>query len=473
MSAKNKIIIVGGLLVLLVFLSMICVFIPIIKIDIVGEKKLIVGLGENYKEKGAKAYLTTLFQKENIKVTTHGNVNTDKLGEYLITYKATWKGIEKEKIRVVKVVDNTPPIITLNQNIKVCQKNGLAEIDATAIDNYDGNITDKIGYKFEKNKIYLSVLDSSNNKSEIIKNIEYIDSEHPTIALNGNETIYLNKNENYEELGATARDSCDGDLTNKIQIDGTVNSKVPGTYKIVYKVSDSFGNEVRKIRNIIIYKSETVDINSPKVNDATIYLTFDDGPGQYTEQILKILDKHDVKATFFVTNQFPKYRYLLKEMYKSGHAIGVHTYSHKWTIYESVESYLNDFKKIEEIIFNETGISPKIFRFPGGSSNVVSQKYKKGIMTELSKIMTEKGYVYFDWTFDSGDTSKKDNSANAIINNVKKSLKGEKNYIVLMHDIKKNTLKALPEIIEYAKTLGYEFNYLDENSPTAHFKIVN
>lgn len=94
-------------------------------------------------------------------------------------------------------------------------------------------------------------------------------------------------------------------------------------------------------------------------------------------------------------------------------------------------------------------------------------------MTTLSQMMEEKGYVYFDWTFDSGDTSKKDNSVEAILKNVKTNLKGDGNYIILMHDIKENTLKALPQIIEFAKTNGYDFAKLTENSPVVHLKIVN
>ena len=164
---------------------------------------------------------------------------------------------------------------------------------------------------------------------------------------------------------------------------------------------------------------------------------------------------------------------MIKEEYERGHSVGIHTYTHKWSIYESVESYFEDFNRIENVIFEETGIHTKLFRFPGGSSNTVSKKYSEGIMSTLSNLLEQQGYIYFDWTFDSGDTNKRDNSVNYIIKNVKANLKGDGIYIVLMHDIKQNTLKALPEIIEFAQTNGYTFDKLTESSPTEHLKIVN
>lgn len=215
------------------------------------------------------------------------------------------------------------------------------------------------------------------------------------------------------------------------------------------------------------FETEYTDSKNQKV----IYLTFDDGPGPYTEKLLGYLRKYGVKATFFVTNQNPNYTYLLKTMADDGHAIGVHSLTHNWNIYSSESSYLKDFNAMYDIIKKQTGIETKIFRFPGGTNNTVSRSYSRGIMSKLVKTMTDKGFVYFDWNVDCYDTSGYNSSqiARTTINQIKnKSVS-----IVLMHDIKKSTVNAIPEIIEYGLANGYVFKALDHTSPNVQFKPVN
>lgn len=213
--------------------------------------------------------------------------------------------------------------------------------------------------------------------------------------------------------------------------------------------------------------AETQKNNADKV----IYLTFDDGPGPYTERLLDYLAQYDVKATFFVTNQSPRYRYVLKKIVDDGHAIGVHSYTHSWSIYSGVNSYMSDFNKMHDLIFKETGVDTKLFRFPGGTSNTVSRSYSRGIMTTLASQMTKSGYYYFDWNVDCGDTS--GYSASKIAQTTINQIKGKRTSIVLMHDLKKNTVNAIKTIIEYGLKNGYEFWVLDENSPQIRFKPAN
>lgn len=205
--------------------------------------------------------------------------------------------------------------------------------------------------------------------------------------------------------------------------------------------------------------------------DKVIYLTFDDGPGPHTEKLLGYLKEYDVKATFFVTNQSPKYQYVLKKIVDDGHAIGVHTYTHSWSIYASVNNYMTDFNKMHDLIYKETGVDTKIFRFPGGTNNTVSRSYSRGIMTTLASKMTNEGYIYFDWNVDSGDT--KGYTASQIAQTTINQIKGNKTSIVLMHDLKRNTVSAISTIIEYGIKNGYEFSVLDENSPKIQFKPAN
>lgn len=161
----------------------------------------------------------------------------------------------------------------------------------------------------------------------------------------------------------------------------------------------------------------------------TVYLTFDDGPSQYTPEILDILDEYGVKATFFVVNG--KYNYVMKDIVDRGHQIGLHCYKHVYSeIYDSDEAYFKDLKKISDVVKKETGVESKLVRFPGGGSNTISKKYSKGIMTRLSQSVVEMGYGYFDWNCTNGDADGANTVVKQVIN-CSKFPRGEKNIVVL------------------------------------------
>lgn len=473
MSSKVKLIFGGIFLIAIMSLSIIYFCLPKIDIEINGKRNVTILVNEEYIEEGASATLKKLSGNKELDVKISGKVDTNKVGKYIISYESNEGKLKKEAIRIVNVIDNLKPDLLLTGKVVGCKKNNTLKYDIKANDNYDGDITDKIKYKIDKENIVFSIFDSSNNSNKLTSKIIYIDDEKPVITLNGEENLYLITGASYEEQKAVAYDSCDGDLTSYIKIEQNIDTSVPGIYEVKYSVTDFNGNTSEAIRYVTVTDDMNLISKYKVENGATIYLTFDDGPGPYTEQLLNILDNYNIKATFFVTSQFPKYQHLIKEEYERGHTIGVHTYTHKWSIYSSVESYLEDFNKMNDIIYTETGEYANIFRFPGGSSNTVSRSYSKGIMTKLAKLMEENGYIYYDWTFDSGDTSKKDNSTKAIINNVKNNLKGDGEYIILMHDIKKNTIEALPEIIKFALANNYKFDKITDNTNIPHFKIAN
>ena len=126
-----------------------------------------------------------------------------------------------------------------------------------------------------------------------------------------------------------------------------------------------------------------------------VYLTFDDGPSKNTEKILDILDKYQVKATFFLTGREDKESLrLYREIVKRGHTVGMHSYSHQYdAIYESAKTFEEDLDKIQGLIYDATGIKCRLYRFPGGSSNQVSNTDMK----ELIRILNERNITYFDW----------------------------------------------------------------------------
>lgn len=203
----------------------------------------------------------------------------------------------------------------------------------------------------------------------------------------------------------------------------------------------------------------------------TVYLTFDDGPSQYTPEILDILDKYGVKATFFVVNG--KYNSVMKDIVDRGHQIGLHCYKHVYSeVYASDEAYFKDLKKISDVVKKQTGVETKIIRFPGGGSNTISKKYSKGIMTRLTKSVVEKGYSYFDWNCSNGDADGANTVVKQVIN-CSQFPRGEKKIVVLMHDNKEITMKSLPKIIEYYKACGMEFGVLTESTEFTNHRVFN
>lgn len=473
---KKYIIILVTLVIMLIPIASYFLFQKDIFIEVI-ENEQKINIGSEIEIPKAKALYCRKILKNSCKDITNlirinNNINNNIIGKYQITYSINYKNIKKEKTIEIEINDMEAPVIKLNDENKLtlCPNANLDKItDYTVTDNFDIEISKKVKLYLEDNNLIYSATDSSGNSTQIKREIEIIDKDTPSITLNGSDYLYIKEGSNYEEPGFIAYDNCDGNITSRVKTKGNVNTNLTGEYKITYEVEDSSGNKTQKIRKIYIY-NKSIGENIQK-NGKIVYLTFDDGPNSYTENILNVLRKYDVKATFFVTNQFSKYNYIIKNIYEDGHSIGIHSYSHIYkNIYQSENAFFEDINKMDNIIYNQTGIHTNLTRFPGGSSNTVS-KFNNGIMTRLAKLLIEKNYKYFDWNVDSKDTST--SNPNTIANNVINSIKNKNASVVLMHDIKSYNAKALEKIIQYGLTNGYTFLPLDENSPTAHHRIAN
>ena len=185
-----------------------------------------------------------------------------------------------------------------------------------------------------------------------------------------------------------------------------------------------------------------------------VYLTFDDGPSSNTGRILDILAEYDVKATFFVVGkEDEQYRELYRRIVDEGHTLAMHSYSHKYDeIYQSVESYSADLTKLQEFLYDTTGVWCRYCRFPGGSSNTVSHVD----MHELIDYLDEQDISYFDWNISSGDAAGAPISAEDIVRNCTARLGDYDEAIILMHDAagKNSTVAALPALIEKIQGMG-------------------
>lgn len=187
----------------------------------------------------------------------------------------------------------------------------------------------------------------------------------------------------------------------------------------------------------------------PEVEDDVhrVYLTFDDGPSEYTEEILDILDQYQVKATFFVIGKEDEHSVeMYKEIVNRGHTLAMHSFSHKYNeIYASLDAFQEDFHKLQSYLEGITGVKPVFYRFPGGSSNQVSNTD----MGVFINFLNEEGITYFDWNVSSGDATQS-YSSQSVIDNVMSDVDKFHTSVVLMHDTsqKHATIEALPALIE-------------------------
>ncbi len=202
-----------------------------------------------------------------------------------------------------------------------------------------------------------------------------------------------------------------------------------------------------------------------------VYLTFDDGPSKYTREILDILKENDVKATFFVVGKtdeslVPYY----KKIVESGNTIALHSYSHQYSkIYNSVEDFKEDYHKIQDYVEELTGVKSKIYRFPGGSSNQVSNID----MAEFIKYFNSEGVVYFDWNAANGDATSKQYTVSELVNNVLNGISKNGDTVVLMHDTnaKGTTVDSLPILLKELKKMDVDIVPLTEKTkPVQHIK---
>lgn len=456
----------------------------VIDITIVGDETVTIPFGDSYTDAGASAawhYTNEPHVKHALALHCDNPVDVTKPGIYTVTYSAEYNGIRQTAIRTINVADTEAPVIQLvtNPDSFTLPNQEYQEEGFTATDNYDGDITDKVEriLSEDKKSITYRVSDSSGNITEVVREIVFKDPNPPVLTLKGDKKITITAGDGWKEPGYTAQDNVDGDLTDKVEISGSVNHRSAGTYELTYTVTDQYGNKTTATRTVVVKavsKPET-DNSDVKVDGTgkVIYLTFDDGPSKHTERLLQVLEKYDVKATFFVckTGRLD----LLDDIAAAGHSIGVHSTSHKYSqIYASEDAFFEDFDKMVELIEQYAGITPTISRFPGGTANSVSKKHNPGIMTRLSKSILDLGFQYFDWNVDSNDAGGTKTADGVYKNVINRIAKHKSNHlVVLQHDIHSYSVDAVERIILWGLENGYTFASLTNSSPACHHTPVN
>lgn len=403
---------------------------PVIEFDRAAYGDVVTEYGESVAYHEIKAvYRSRVFHREGVPLS----VSFEPIpahaapGEYPVRYSASYGKLTAEGSYLVHVVDTVPPVLSVDTETYAY----------TCTDNVDGDLTAAVEARDDGVHVTLTVADSSGNAAETSFTRDVVP---PVFTLGDRLTDY------------TCTDETDGDLTDKVRY-----YESGGT--MYYEVSDRHGNKAETSRKIT-------------GGERVIYLTFDDGPGECTEQLLDVLKKYDVRATFFVVGS-SEYLDLLPRMAAEGHSIGAHAYHHNYReVYASEEAYFADLARVEQAIAEKTGAETKLIRFPGGGSNTVSRSYSRGLMTKLTREVAERGYTYFDWNVSSGDAGATTRT-DEVIKNVKDGVLKQNVAVVLQHDVKDYSVAGVEEILRWGKANGFVFLPLTERSTAPHHGLNN
>ena len=445
-----------------------------LQVELPGDQTVTLDYGSGYQDPGGELVLRgshiwpdgiVLDQEPE----AEGAVDPDTVGDYRIVYSGRFLWYRAEAERLVRVVDRDAPEIYLNSDPNHITAPGepYAEEGFQAWDAYDGDITDRVQRREEEGKVYYTVEDSSGNRCEVVREIIYRDELPPEITLAGEAEMRIGLGTLYQEPGFTALDGMDGNLTESVRVSGYVDHRKTGTYTLTYTVQDESGNETTATRLVTVETAQPPRIVQPE--GKVIYLTFDDGPGPYTEQLLAILAKYDVKATFFVIGNNTD---MMRKITEAGHSIGIHTVSHNYrAVYSSEEAFFEEVFRMQDAIYEATGVWTTLLRFPGGSSNTVSS-FNKGIMTRLTRLVQEQGFQYYDWNVDSDDAGRA-RTDDRVFQNVVDGVSQRNCSVVLQHDIKDFSVEAVERIILWGLENGYTFLPLEPSSPNCHHGVNN
>lgn len=251
----------------------------------------------------------------------------------------------------------------------------------------------------------------------------------------------------------------------------TTTARPEETTVTVVETSTSLGNDINTGTNPQnAAAAERLERNANK----KVYLTFDDGPSENTNRILDILDKYDVKATFFnMHTDSPELLAAQKREYEEGHTIAIHTVDHRYEdLYASFDAWKNDIMGEHDFLKEQLGIDVRYYRFPGGSSNTLAARYGTNIDDCISWL-GDNGFKYFDWNSENGDGRGRAGSPELCLKNINAAISDDGDgYIVLMHDAayKDTTVEALPAVIENLKGRGFTLCQITDNTIPVHHR---
>lgn len=323
-------------------------------------------------------------------------------------------------------------VATLNQNISGVVNNNKTTTSSNSVKSAKSNVT-------SNSKVVVPT------KHTVNKIESHKETTHTNITVNKEKTTSSNKT-----------------TTSSSSIKGLNNEIVPNG-NIIYSAKSYAvpANEVAQMIN-----------GTYKGGGKQIFLTFDDGPSAVnTPKVLNILKKYGVHGTFFVVGsnlQTKTAQNLLKEEIMDGNAIGDHSYSHDYRkLYPgnkvNVSAFMNELNRTNSIMRSVLGpnFNARVIRMPGGYMS--RAYYHDKNLPALNSEFRKEGITSIDWNAETGDATGKAYTPSQLANNAIKETRGYHHIVLLMHDIKGNTAKALPEIIQYYKSHGYSFDVISNS----------
>ncbi|URZ02698.1 polysaccharide deacetylase family protein [Clostridium felsineum] len=239
-------------------------------------------------------------------------------------------------------------------------------------------------------------------------------------------------------------------------------------YMIVTSARDSIKTLENRRSNVGTPIEEIYKNDEKKI----AYLTFDDGPSTtVTPKILNTLEQNNINATFFLIGSNVQLndesKDLVRRTFYDGNSIGNHTYNHKPEELfpnnsTNVPLFISQIDATNLVLKTVLGqdFNTRLVRIPGGRMTRVHTHDVN--LNQLEQAFSDKGIVDIDWNCYDFDAEGKPKNAQQLLENVKRTSYGKKKIVILMHDTygKEETAKALPNIIEYLRSQGYEFGTL-------------
>lgn len=387
-----------------------------------GESSITLPLQTPYKEPGYDVRYR--FASYNKEVEVHSNVDVNKVGTYTITYRVP--SLNESKTRTVKVVDMIKPTITLqgSGDVYTFIDNKYEEAGASATDNYDGDLTNKIQVKSNVDtskvgtyKVEYKVQDKSGNVSKVYRKVRV--SKNPmSTKLNYNYDMYDNEAMQWWFKKSEDHKRGDGAWSNK---------------------------KINKYDAYYIGKDEKV-----------MYLTFDEGGSDHTyiKQVADVLNKYNIKGTFFLTrNYILNEKEFIRDLVANGHLIGNHTRNHlnmaTLANAQDVDKFCEEVTSVEKAYMEVTGKEMvKTFRFPKGEAS-----------ERTLKMLQDLGYRTYFWShayYDYGPELSFKDAYNAMVNY------HHNGAIYLMHPNNKGNYVALESFLKEMIDEGYTFATVDQ-----------
>ncbi|HBG4018832.1 TPA: polysaccharide deacetylase [Clostridioides difficile] len=222
------------------------------------------------------------------------------------------------------------------------------------------------------------------------------------------------------------------------------------------------------ITDIVSNTSIEVSKGPSKSSGKIAYITIDDGPSKFTDQMIKTLNKYNVKATFFmIDGNMKEYPQQVKNIIKNGNTAGFHSVSHDiHKLYVTSTSAKEEFDTNDQTFYKITGKHSKVIRIPYGSKPYTPQASYQALV--------DAGYKIWDWDLDTEDWR---SNSSQIVQNVKNHIKNRKGedkdqLVVLMHE-KKQSAEALDSVLKFLSDEGYEFAPVDQNQIPKNYWLRN